>query len=128
MRGSKFRRRLTIAAILVLAFLVTAAIIGSRGDGESLGPAVLIDTDFGASAEPIFNVVFGKPSETFTGVIAKGWGENSSNWAEVRCDCSVLDEKDQKFLAWPSPSVSRAGRNSNMSWTTSPGWAAIASR
>jgi hypothetical protein len=89
---------MTIVALLLVAFLIFAAIVGRDGRHQVVGRAVFIDTDFGSSSAPIMNVVTGKPGTAITGVMAEGWGENSSNWAEVRAECQVVSEEGEKFL------------------------------
>lgn len=91
-------RLLAALAVATTVFLIVAVILGGCHKSGDIGHAVLVETDFGTSSAPIPEAISGKPSPTFNGVIAGGWAENSSNWAEVRADCRVVQEEGLRFL------------------------------
>ena len=99
MKRPRLKRQTAVLTVAVTLFLIVMVILGC-GDkaGGDVGQAVLIDTDFGTSSEPIVVASSGKLSQTFSGVIAEGWAEGSSNWADVRASCQVMDEEGQDFL------------------------------
>ena len=98
MRLPRPKRILAVLAVVAAVFLIIAVIVGRGDSAGDVGHAVLIETDFGASSEPIVDAISRQLSPTFSGVIAKGWAENSSNWADVRATCQAVQEEGQGFL------------------------------
>lgn len=72
MARTKRRRRLIYFAVGLVLFVIVGVLTDDKA-GASLGKAVLIETDFGASAEPVRDVVTGKLSKAIAGVVARGW-------------------------------------------------------
>lgn len=64
MRLPRPKRMLAVLAVAVAVFLITAIIVGGGDKTDDLGHAVLIETDFGASSEPIVDAISRKLSPT----------------------------------------------------------------
>ena len=88
-------------------FLISVLLIGSLCFRSNAAPAALIDSDFGAAAQPVAIATL-TPTQSIQGVVPDGWYDNSSWNPTINVRYQVLSEAGVRFWRVENGPIARA--------------------